>query len=134
MLFLAIFQVSKLERTVCYVEDDPDLRADIVELLELQELIVSSYESAEDCLADMVADESHSLYIFDLTLPGRSGAELAQEVRALGLRAPILILSGEADLECVEELTGQCDAVFMAKPFKFEDLIRRVTALTATSR
>jgi two-component system response regulator MprA len=69
------------------------------------------------------------LLILDVMLPGKSGLEIAQEVRATKDRTPILMLTArDAVRDIVHGLDIGADD-YLTKPFSFEVLLARVRAL-----
>ncbi len=72
---------------------------------------------------------NHDVTILDLGLPNRDGLEVAQELRALGNKTPILILTAQDSTEMkVKGLdTGADD--YLTKPFAFSELVARLRAL-----
>lgn len=77
----------------------------------------------------MVASERPRLVVLDLMIPGVDGLGVCREIRARGLKIPILILtakSGEIDKVLGFEL-GADD--YVTKPFSVLELIARVKAL-----
>ena len=74
--------------------------------------------------------EPFAAVITDHSMPGMTGVELARQLRADGLRIPILLCSG--DVTACGDTTG-VDAV-LAKPVDFTVLRQRLAALLSGSR
>jgi DNA-binding response OmpR family regulator len=69
------------------------------------------------------------LLILDVMLPGLTGFEIAQRLRAKGNQTPILMLTArDATSDVVEGLNLGADD-YLTKPFSFEVLLARVRAL-----
>jgi two-component system response regulator MprA len=69
------------------------------------------------------------LLILDVMLPGKSGFEIAREVRARKDRTPVLMLTArDAVQDIVQGLDIGADD-YLTKPFSFEVLLARVRAL-----
>lgn len=77
---------------VAVVEDDSGLLADLVEFLELRGFAVSGFDNAEAFFS--VWPSTHfDLLLLDVALPGASGLEAAQRVRARDARsAPGIVM------------------------------------------
>jgi DNA-binding response OmpR family regulator len=72
--------------------------------------------------------------VLDVMLPGASGLEVCQQLRAARVRLPILMLTALGALEDrVAGLRGGADD-YLAKPFAFEELLARLEALARRSR
>jgi DNA-binding response OmpR family regulator len=70
-----------------------------------------------------------SLLILDWMLPGKSGVDFCRELRAQGVRTPILMLTAR---DAVEDRIAGLDTGaddYLTKPFVFEELLARVRAL-----
>jgi DNA-binding response OmpR family regulator len=69
------------------------------------------------------------LVILDRMLPGMEGLEVCQQLRAAGSKVPILMLTAlDTTEEKVEGLTVGADD-YLSKPFAFDELLARMTAL-----
>src|SRR3954454_19077588 len=78
---------------ILVVDDDDDLRALVVAVLELGRFRTSQAASGEDAL-DAVHRERPTAVILDVRLPGISGYEVCRELRAeYGPGLPIVFLS-----------------------------------------
>ncbi|MBV8157745.1 MAG: response regulator transcription factor [Dyella sp.] len=81
---------------------------------------------------DMAASydaSAFSLFILDWMLPGKSGVDFCRELRAQGVRTPILMLTAR---DAVEDRIAGLDTGaddYLTKPFVFEELLARVRAL-----
>ena len=76
----------------------------------------------------------HDAMVLDLGLPGRSGHEVLQQLRAMDQRLPVLVLTARDSLvERVSTLNEGADD-FLAKPFALPELEARLTALIRRSR
>jgi DNA-binding response OmpR family regulator len=75
-----------------------------------------------------------SLLLLDLMLPGLSGLELCQTLRAEGCHVPVLMLTALSDTEDkVSGLRLGADD-YLTKPFAFEELLARIEALLRRGR
>jgi DNA-binding response OmpR family regulator len=75
-----------------------------------------------------------SVLLLDLMLPGMSGLELCQTLRAEGQHVPVLMLTAMSNLEDkVNGLRLGADD-YLTKPFAFEELLARIEALLRRGR
>jgi DNA-binding NtrC family response regulator len=109
-------------RKVLVVEDDPDTRELLAELLTRQ-FEVATAADAEEALAIFTRDRPDAV-VTDETLPGQSGSELALEVKRLAPSCFVVLVSGYAreTLDC-----GASDLV-LEKPIRVEHLIAVLTS------
>jgi len=83
---------------------------------------------------DLARGSDLSLLLLDLMLPGLSGLELCQTLRAEGHHVPVLMLTALSNTEDkVSGLRLGADD-YLTKPFAFEELLARIEALLRRGR
>lgn len=83
---------------------------------------------------ELARNSELSLLLLDLMLPGLSGLELCQTLRAEGFHVPVLMLTALSDTEDkVSGLRLGADD-YLTKPFAFEELLARIEALLRRGR
>lgn len=76
-----------------------------------------------------VASSLFDAVVLDIMLPGKDGLTVLREMRALGNRTPVLLLSARGEVnQRVEGLNAGADD-YLGKPFVLDELIARVRAL-----
>ena len=107
--------------SVALIEDDDDFRIALVERLELDNLTVHAFRSAEAALAEIDADFA-GVVVTDLRMPGMDGRQLLGRLQTLDAALPVILITGHGDIaEAVAAMNaGAYD--FVAKPFAFERL------------
>lgn len=76
-----------------------------------------------------VASSLFDAVVLDIMLPGKDGLTVLREIRAVGNRTPVLLLSARGDVnQRVEGLNAGADD-YLGKPFVLDELIARVRAL-----
>ncbi len=120
---------------IAIVEDEQKLAQSLKEGLVWEGYETDTYSDGESLQKYMEHDAaSYELLILDLGLPGKSGFDMCQELRAKGSVMPILILTAKDTTEDkVRALDSGADD-FMSKPFSYEELLARVRALLRRSR
>jgi DNA-binding response OmpR family regulator len=113
---------------VLVIEDEPQMRSMLTDNLEFEGYRVTAVASGEEAL-QAVATRHFSLLLVDVMLPGISGFEVCQQLRARGKHVPIVVLTAR---------TGEQDRVrgldlgaddYVSKPFSVSELLARVRAL-----
>lgn len=77
----------------------------------------------------LASNDDYDVIVSDITLPGISGLQMCIQLRALGIRTPILLLTALSDTD--DKVTGLEAGAddYLAKPFEFRELLARVKAL-----
>ena len=71
----------------------------------------------------------YDIVILDLMLPGKDGATITKEVRERDITVPILILTARDEVENKVDLLLSGADDYLVKPFSFDELNARITAL-----
>jgi DNA-binding response OmpR family regulator len=105
------------------IEDDPDIADFVVDLLRVEGYRVLTHPDG-DHLDEVIAAPPR-LFLLDLMLPGKSGAEICRHLRATSSTAnvPICMMTAAAP-PMIEELGRACayDAL-LRKPFDIDELL-----------
>ena len=121
--------------TILVVDDEPDIRAVIRFALESAEFSVLEAEHADEANRRL-STETPDLILLDWMLPGRSGLELAQQLKQdpKSRAVPIIMISARGEEEDrIKGLdTGADD--YLAKPFSPREMVARVNAVLRRAR
>jgi two-component system, OmpR family, phosphate regulon response regulator OmpR len=110
------------------VEDDPAMRDMLSSYLEKQGMAVTSMPSAED-LMRRIHRLRPDLVVLDVSLPGESGLQACQRLRADGDRVPIILLTARTEeIDRVLGLEMGADD-YLGKPFSARELLARIRAV-----
>ncbi|BFM39922.1 two-component system response regulator RppA [Synechocystis sp. LKSZ1] len=116
------------------VEDEPDLGMALEKALQRENYIVDWVQ--EGGLAWSYLDQgwvNYTLAIFDWMVPGLSGLELCQRLRARGSSLPILMLTAKDQIsDRVQGLDAGADD-YLIKPFGMAELLARLRSLQRRS-
>jgi heavy metal response regulator len=113
---------------ILIVEDEHKISAYLKRGLEEQGYAVDAAFTGSEAL-DWVQAAPYDLIILDIMLPEIDGITLCRELRARGMRMPILMLTAR---DAVEDRVTGLDAGaddYLIKPFAFNELLARVRAL-----
>ncbi len=113
------------QRTICLVDDDPVLRGFLSDLLIPLGFTTLEAFDAESCLG-LLEQSRPDLFILDISMPGMTGLELAAVLRQRGVKAPILMLSANAQLpdEAAREKAAYDD--YLVKPITNSALLEKL--------
>ena len=115
---------------ILVVDDEPDIVALVVYHLAKAGYRVSSAQSGPDALA-LARRERPALVILDLMLPGLSGFEVLEQLRAdraTSNMAVLLLTARREEPERIRGLTLGADD-YLTKPFSPQELVLRVRAI-----
>ncbi len=113
---------------VLVVEDDGKIASFIVKGLKQSGYAVDHCADGEAALVQ-AQSISFDAAVVDLMLPRLDGLSLIQQLRARGVKVPVLILSAKASVDDrVRGLQAGGDD-YLTKPFAFSELLARIQAL-----
>lgn len=125
--------MKKTEISIFVVEDDDSIRFGLEEILKAEGFRV------ESCADGAMAIEGISgflpdLILLDVMLPGKSGYEIAKQLRKARCRIPILMLTAKGqEMDKVIGLKSGADD-YVTKPFSIVELLARIEALLRRTR
>lgn len=119
---------------VLLVEDEPDLGKAIKRTLNQEKYIVDWAQNGNEAWEYLESQwTQYTLAIFDWLLPGLSGLELCQRLRAKNNHLPVLMLTARDRMEDkVAGLDAGADD-YLVKPFGMAELLARLRALQRRS-
>lgn len=113
---------------ILIVEDDPRVADFLQRGLRAEGYVPSVVGSAELALP-LLRERECDLALLDVMLPGQSGMDLCQQIRAECIPLPVLMLTAMGSVQ--ERVAGlRCGADdYLTKPFAFDELLARIEAL-----
>jgi FixJ family two-component response regulator len=111
--------------TVHIVDDDAPFRTAVRRVLDASGYRVALYDSAEQLLAKLPADEPGCI-LLDVRMPGLSGPQLQERLAELGNRVPIVFLTGHGDIPMSVQAIKAGAEDFLTKPVAREKLVAAV--------
>lgn len=118
------------KQVVHVVDDDTAMRDSLAFLLDAADVVSKSYESAAALLAHAEKLEPGCI-LTDVRMPDMNGLEMVRRLGELGIRLPIIVMTGHADVPLAIEAMRAGVKDFIEKPFDDEALlvsIRRALA------
>jgi len=118
------------ERPILIVDDDVALCEMLAEQLAVDgEFTASEVYSVADAEARMTAKEARfDAVILDVGLPDGDGRDLCARLRRLGVKVPIIMLTGSDDEADVVRGLDSGANDYIAKPFRLAELLARLRA------
>lgn len=113
---------------ILLAEDQPRVAGFIAKGLREQAYAVDIAADGEQALYHASVSE-YDLIILDIMMPVKDGYAVCRELRASGIRVPILMLTARGSVDDrVSGLDAGADD-YLAKPFDFKELLARIRAL-----
>jgi two-component system response regulator FixJ len=107
------------------IDDDQAVRESIEFLLRSAQLTVKTYETASAFLA-VAPTVGSGCIITDVRMPGISGIDLLRRLKEMGLRLPVIVITGHGDVPLAVEAMKFGALDFLEKPFDDDVLLASV--------
>ena len=118
---------------VLLVEDDISTSKSIELMLSSDGFNVYATDLGEEGL-DLGKLYDYDIILLDLGLPDMNGYDVLKKLRLSNVATPILILSGQSDLEDKVKALGFGADDYVTKPFHKEELVARIHAIIRRSK
>lgn len=114
------------------VDDEPDVRAALSLMLEIEGWRCVSYASAREFLVENM--DSPGCLVLDVRMPGMSGLELQQAMEERGIELPVIFLTGHGDLDTAIQSLKRGAVDFLLKPVDDEKLLAAISSAVHKDR
>ena len=114
-------------RHILVVDDDPDIRGLVRELLDRRGFAVSEASGGQQALRTFYA-ERPDLVVLDVTMPGLDGWKTLERIRELSDVPVVMLTAKAAEMEKTRGLRAGADD-YVTKPFGRQELLARIEAL-----
>ncbi|MEW9897314.1 response regulator transcription factor [Chitinivorax sp. PXF-14] len=113
------------QATVFVVDDDEAMRDSLAWLLESRGLKIACYASGEAFLA-AYNPATPGCLVVDVRMPGISGTELHEKLKALNYDIPVIFITGHGDVPMAVRAVKRGAVDFLEKPFNDRDLLNTI--------
>jgi DNA-binding NtrC family response regulator len=110
---------------VLIVDDDPNTLASLSRAFRLSGYEAVVADSAGAALA-LLREDRFDIVLSDVVMPGRDGLALLEDLRAAGLSIPVVMISGQANVEMAVRATRLGASDFLEKPISTDKLLLTV--------
>ncbi|MGE5757378.1 MAG: response regulator transcription factor [Sideroxydans sp.] len=118
---------------VLVVDDDEAMRDSICYLLESVNLPCKAFASAHEFM-EFCDARLQGCILLDIRMPGMNGMELLENLKAQGIKLPVIIITGHGDVPLAVRAMKQGAFDFLQKPFPSQTLLDRVYAAIESLR
>jgi FixJ family two-component response regulator len=115
------------------VDDDDSLRQGLASLLRSVGLDARAYNSTQEFLQSECL-EAPGCIVLDIRLPGMSGLDFQEQLAGLGIRLPVILMTGHGDIPMSVRAMKAGAVDFLPKPFRDQDMIDAVTVAINRNR
>ena len=125
--------MPKENATILVVDDDPQIRESVGQLLRSLGMDTQLFASVSDFLKSDKPDGPACL-VLDVRLPGQSGLEFQRERSAANRNLPIIFITGHGDIAMTVQAMKGGAIEFLTKPFRDQDLLDAIEVGIARDR
>ncbi len=124
---------SDKRQTVFIVDDDTSICESLSNLLDAVNIPAEHYTSVEE-FCENWSDSRPGCLLLDARLPGLSGVEFQEQLRASGVGIPVVFMTAHGDMPMVRKVMKSGAVEFLIKPFQKEELLNAVEQAFALDR
>jgi two-component system nitrogen regulation response regulator NtrX len=114
-----------MSESILIVDDEPGIRETLRAVLEDENFVVDAVASGEECL-EAVERKAYGCFLLDVWLPGIDGLETLKRMRAAGVEAAVVMISGHGNIETAVRATKLGAFDFIEKPLSIEKTVLTV--------
>jgi len=115
------------------VDDEPDTLASLSRAFRLAGHEATVCDNAARAF-ELLRTESFDVILSDVVMPGRNGLELLEDLKKAGVKTPIVLISGQANIEMAVKATKLGALDFLEKPLSTDKLLVTVENALRLSR
>ncbi len=118
------------------VDDDAGFRRALVRLLAAEQFTTSEFDSAEQFLSayPCVDPATTQCLILDIRMPGMGGLAMQSNLTEHGIHAPVIVVTGTADVRLAVKAMRAGAVNFVEKPFSRHELLEAVEQALAVDQ
>src|ERR1039457_3784062 len=107
------------------VDDDPSTLASLARAFRLAGHEATVCDNAARAL-DLATSQACDMMVSDVVMPGKDGIALLEDLRSLGITLPVVMISGQANIEMAVRATRLGALAFLEKPLSTDKLLLTV--------
>jgi FixJ family two-component response regulator len=110
-------------RVIAVIDDEASVRRSLDRLLRAYGYRVQTFASADEFLERPTLTEAPACLIVDLRMPGKTGLDLVDALRASHTAIPVIMITGHGEVSMAER-AGKANAIeFLGKPVDSDILL-----------
>jgi two-component system, NtrC family, nitrogen regulation response regulator NtrX len=115
------------------VDDDPNTLASLSRAFRLAGHEATVCDNANRAM-ELLRGEPFDLVFSDVVMPGKTGIDLLEEMKKSGIKTPIIMISGQANIEMAVRATKLGALDFLEKPLSTDKLLLAIENALRLSR
>lgn len=115
----------KTNNLVIFIDDEKHIRQANTQTLELADIAVSCFESAENALPQ-IDKNLQGIVVCDIRLPLMDGMTFLTKVREIDQDLPVILITGHGDISTAVQAMRDGAYDFIEKPYSAERLVKTV--------
>ena len=122
------------DRAVVHIiDDDESLRRALERLFRSVDLETMAYRTAREFI-DARPQNLPGCIVLDVRLPGINGLDLQAQLGELGIRLPVILMTGHGDVPMTVRAMKAGAVDFLPKPFRDQEMLEAVAAAIERDR
>ena len=114
--------MTALKPHLLLIDDDPNTLASLSRAFRLAGYEATVCDSAARAL-ELIRADRFDLIFSDVVMPGKDGISLLEDLKAMGVTTPVVMISGQASVETAVRATRLGAVDFLEKPLSTEKLL-----------
>ena len=94
--------------------------------------VAAAHDGADAAMA--LLRGQYDLILLDMNMPRMGGLEFLKQIRGLGVRVPVIMVTGNQDVQAAAQALSGGVFAYVPKPFDFKQLDHLVALAVATRR
>ena len=115
------------------VDDDPNTLASLARAFRLEGHEATVSDNADRAL-ELARTQKFDMILSDVVMPGKNGIDLLADLKAAGVGTPVVMISGQANVEMAVKATRLGAVDFLEKPLSTDKLILTLDNVVKVSR
>jgi two-component system response regulator (stage 0 sporulation protein F) len=109
-------KLSIVQTNILVVDDQPGIRRLLVEVLSENGYAVEAASNGYEGL-QKIKDLNPVIVLMDMKMPGMDGIETLREIRRLGLKTKVVMMTAYGELDMINEAKELGAVAYITKPF-----------------
>jgi len=118
-------------QSILIADDEPEIRAEIVEYFQRFGYVVTAVADGEQALAALQASP-YDVMIIDAKMPRLDGKAVIRRLNEDGKMLPTIVVTGHLAAETIEQLECQGVSAVFRKPARLREIREHIKKLFAT--